>query len=461
MNLISISWKNIIAKPLSTALNIVLLSLGVSIILVLLLLSNQIEEKLTRNSDGIDLVVGAKGSPMQLILASIYHIDYPTGNIYLKDAKKLAMNRLVRKVIPLAMGDSYQGFRIIGSSHDYPDWYKATLNDGKIWKNNYEVVLGYNAAKKTGIKIGDKFVGSHGITAGEMSHEEHPFLVTGVFEKSNTVVDNLILTSIESVWGIHGHEEEHGKSMSIPVSQKESAIDGNSKEQLLMNHHDSHEHPEALPSADANLLKVAADSLRRIKSILAKKGTFPEGDDDKEITSMLIQYSSPMGIIQMPRFINTTTSMQAASPSFEVTRLFSLIGVGASMIQGFAYLIIFIAALSIFIGLYNSLKERKYDLALMRSMGASQQILFLGILVEGLLVVLVGCLIGFVLAHGILEIIGIVYQKTSDAGLTGFLFLQDELYIFAGCMVLGVLASLIPAITAYKTDISKVLAKGE
>jgi len=113
MNLLILSWNYIKAKPLNTLLNTLLMGLGIAIILVLILLSTQLEENFDKNKRGVDLVVGAKGSPLQLILANIYHIDFPTGNIKLEEAKSLTRNRLIKSAIPLALGDNYQGFRIV------------------------------------------------------------------------------------------------------------------------------------------------------------------------------------------------------------------------------------------------------------------------------------------------------------------------------------------------------------
>jgi putative ABC transport system permease protein len=182
------------------------------------------------------------------------------------------------------------------------------------------------------------------------------------------------------------------------------------------------------------------------------------GDSTKEITAMLIQYRSPMGAIQLPRLINSQSKMQAASPAFETARLFSILGVGADILSAFAYVLIFISGLSIFIALYNSLKERKYDLAIMRSMGAGRSKLLVSILLEGLILTVLGCVIGLITAHATLQIMAGIVEETRKAGVTGLVFYADEWIILVGSLLLGLLCALIPAIEAYRTDISKVLA---
>src|SRR6187551_105518 len=208
MNLLTLVWNYLNARPLNTAINIVLLSLGIAVITILLLFNTQLEKKITENARGIDLVVGAKGSPLQLILCNIFHMDFPTGNIKLAEAEKISRNRLVKKAIPLALGDSYQTYRIIGTSRDYADLYKVELAQGEWWSKVFDVTIGANVADLSGLKIGDKFASAHGLVSGGHDHDDHQYVVRGVLKKSNTVIDNLILSNVESVWQMH-EEGEH------------------------------------------------------------------------------------------------------------------------------------------------------------------------------------------------------------------------------------------------------------
>ena len=411
MNLIALSWNYIKAKPLNMLLNMLLMGLGISIILVLILLSSQLENNLSKNKRGIDLVVGAKGSPLQLILANVYHIDFPTGNIKLSEAKDLSRNRLIAQTIPLALGDNYRGFRIVGTNHDYVKLYEASIAQGELWKNNLDVVLGAKVAEELKVKIGDRFYGAHGLSVADMDHDEIAYHIVGVLEKNNSVIDNLILTNIESVWAVHEHEDEHDDTHGLP----------------------------------------------QIGS--AYETGFPEGDEAAEITSMLVKFRSPMGAVTLPRTINANTNMQAASPAFETQRLFSLLGIGVDLLKAFAGIIIIIAGLSIFISLYNALKDRRYDLAIMRSLGASKTKLFFHVILEGVIITFLGGILGFLLGHGLTEFLAGMYEKSDDIGLTGLVFVNQELLVMLISIGIGVIASLIPAINAYKTDISEVLAK--
>ncbi|GAB1463362.1 ABC transporter permease [Pedobacter sp.] len=404
MNLFKLSWNNIWAKPLNAALNLLLIAFGTAILTVLLLASTQIENKLDKNSKDIDLVVGAKGSPLQLILSSIYYIDFPTGNIPMKEAKKLMKSPFVKRAVPLAMGDNYNGVRIVGTDSNYISLYGLKLQSGQFWKADLEATIGANVAATQNLKIGDKFHGGHGLTEMKDQHDDHTYTVVGILAPQQNVTDNLILTGIGSIWKMHGDAGESNE------------------------HHD-HE--------------GEADHAH---------------DDDREFTSLLIQYRSPMAVAMFPMMVNQTTNMQAASPAQESTRLFSLIGVGVDTLQWFALLIMFIAAISVFINLYNSLKERSYDLAIMRTLGASKGKLFSLIILEGLILTIIGTLIGIALGHGVLHLIG-NYQESSQAKMTGLLFIKEEIYLLIAGLAIGMVAAIIPAVQAYRSNLSNILAK--
>lgn len=405
MNALQISVKDLRANKLSALLNIMLVAFGIGILTVLLLAGKQINDKLESNAKDIDLVVGAKGSPLQLVLSSIYYIDFPTGNIPLKDARQLAANPLVKRAVPLALGDNYEGFRIAGTDTSFISLYGLTLQTGRFWKSQFEVTVGAGVAAKQHLKVGSRFYGAHGLTGNSDIHKTHAYTVTGIIKSQHNVVDNLVLTGIPSVWGMHEHEDEHP------------------------NHDVRPGQPE------------------------------PFENGEKEITSLLIQYRSPMSVVVFPRMVNQSTNMQAASPAMESARLFSLIGIGADTLQWFAVLIMLISGISVFISLYNSLKERRYDLAIMRTMGASRFSLLGIVTMEGMMLTLVGSVIGLVVGHTALELIG-HFQASNQARLNGWAFDGAEVYLLVTGLAIGLLAAIIPATQAYRTDIAKTLNQG-
>ncbi len=413
MNLFLLSVKNVFAKPLSSLLSILLFGFGVAIIVSILLTSSFLKKEISQNAKGIDLVVGAKGSPLQIILASIFHIDFPTGNISLKDANNLTRNRLVASAIPLSLGDSYQGYRIVGTTKAYPALYSVEIGNGEWFNSEMTATVGATVAQNLGIKIGDKLESAHGLAEGAGGHEEHPFTVVGIMQPSGSVIDQLILVSIQSVWQVHGEHREH-------------------------NHEEGSDLHEILP-LDRLGIEVTNEQL-----------------EEEDITSLLIKYRSPMAAVQLPRIVNGTSNLQAASPPYETARLFNIIGVGVDVVNVLGLVIIILSATSVFIALINSLKERKYELAIMRSMGASQLKLFILILTEGFILTVVGSAFGFGLAHIGFVILADFMEQIQTSGM---FFVEDEYKVMLGSFVVGIFASIIPAFLAYKSDISETLSK--
>jgi putative ABC transport system permease protein len=397
VNLLTLSLSYLRARALNTALNVLLLALGVATITLLLLTMHQLEERMGRDARGIDLVAGAKGSPMQVILSAIYHLDVPTGNIPLAQAKELAKHRMVKKTIPLALGDSYKGFRIVGTNHDYVAHYGGRPAAGRLWEKPMEVVIGANVAQRLGHGVGTKIIGAHGIADAGSEHEDAPYQVVGVLAASGTVLDRLVLTSIESVWLVH--DEHQGTDATVT-------------------------------------------------------------EEDKEITALLIQYATPLAVAMLPRYINQNSEMQAASPAYETARLFSVIGVGVDVLRGFALVLILSAGLSLFIALYNALAERRYDLALMRTLGASPAKLMALMLFEGVLLAGLGALLGLALGHALTEVLGHSLKAAQQVSVTGRLWVVEELWLIGIALAVGVVSALLPAWRAYRTDIAHTLARG-
>jgi putative ABC transport system permease protein len=400
VNLAALSLSYLRARPLATALSLTLLALGVGTIAMLLLVAGQLEERMQRDARGIDLVVGAKGSPMQLILSGIYHLDAPTGNIPLAAAQAFAKNRLVKRAIPLALGDGWKGFRIVGAGPDYAAHYGARLKAGRLYEKPMEAVLGAEVAARTGAGVGAAFVGAHGVGGEGVVHGEAPYTVVGVLAPSGAVLDRLVLTSIESVWRVH---EEHHE----PADEEER---------------------KAL-------------------------------EEDREVTVVLLQYASPLAAATLPRSINAQSELQAASPAYETARLFRIVGFGVEALRAFAAVLMLAAGFSVFIALFNALEERRYDLAVMRTLGASPARLFGLLLAESALLSLAGAALGLALGHAFAAAFGAWLQAERQAAVTGLAWDWEELWLVALSLAIGVLAALLPAWRAYRTDVSRILAQ--
>ena len=430
MNLLKISTNNLKDKPLTTSLSILLMALGIAIISLLLLAGKQIEEKFSRNVAGIDMVVGAKGSPLQLILASIYQIDSPTGNISIEEANRLTRSPLVKSTIPLSMGDSYKGYRIVGSNEKYLAHFQAEFESGKVFSQAMEMVVGSKVAKNLSLKVGDAFSSQHGFDGEGEAHKEKQFKVVGVLKTTNSVLDALLITPLESVWAVHDehHEEEVGKGANALKLLEEDNENVGANNIRPHDEHDEHD--------------VGANSIR----------------PSQEITSLLVKFRNPAMGMMMARSINQNSTLQTATPAIEINRLFALLGVGVDALKWIALVIIIVSGLSVFVSLYNSLKERKYEMALMLSMGASRTKLFLLLLLEGLIISVIGFIIGIFLSRVGLWIMSENVEQNFHYDFNVLSLLTEEFYLFLGALFIGLLAAAIPSLGIYNINISKTLA---
>lgn len=389
-----IAWRNVGLKKLQTALSLVLLAFGVGLVSLLMLSEKQLSETFNRNIDDIDLVLGAKGSPLQLILANVYHVDAPTGNIRLADAEKVIRHPYIAEGIPLAYGDNYRGFRIVGSTDAYTAHYGAAWASGRTFERSFEVVVGAKVAETTGLKAGDEFFSAHGLQDETDVHTDKVFTVVGVLEPSGTVLDQLLLCTISTIWEVHAG---HGESIA------------------------------------------------------------PE---DREITAVLLKKRNPLAVLTIPNTIRET-NMQVALPSIEINRLTQNFGIGMNTLRAIALLIMLISFASIFISVYDNLLARRYELALMRTMGGSRRGLFLLLLLEGGILSTGGSLLGLVFSRVGLVVLAQLVEDKFRYDWSGIGLLEGEMLLAGLAIFVGLVAAAIPGISAVKMDTSRTLSEAQ
>ena len=397
MRTIALAWRYLVSRPLAALLNLLLLTLGLASITFVVIVSDQVTRAFQRDLAGIDLVVGAKGSPMQLILAGVFHIDVPPGNIALADAQALAKRPQVAQLIPISLGDSFRSARIVGTTPDYLQLYKATVAEGTVWKGPMEAVVGAHAARSTGLRAGTSFMGTHGLGASGHTHGDTPYRVTGVLAPCGCVLDRLILTATESVWQVH---------------EKAIAVDASDRKAL---------------------------------------------EEAREITMALVRYKSPLAAASFPRIVNTQTEMQAAAPAIEVTRLLRMLGVGSEVLQGVGAVLLLTAALSVFIALWTAVRERRADLAMLRMLGASPWQVAALVLAEGLWLAGLATVLGLACGHALAGLVGSVLQAQQSLPLSGWQWVAAEAWIPVAALATAGLAALIPAVHAYRVDVNRLL----
>ena len=397
MKTIALSWRYLWSRPLGAALNVLLLSLGLASITFLLLVSFQLDKAFEKDLAGIDVVVGAKGSPMQLILCGVFHIDVPPGNIPLKALKALEKNPLIASVIPLSLGDNLRGFRIVGSSHDYLTHYAATLAQGRVWDAPMQVVVGSIVAKKLGLQVGNSFVGSHGLGAGGHLHGDNPYQVVGILQPSGTVLDRLIVTDTASVWKVH----------------------------------------EDYSAVDAEDRKIM--------------------EDEREVTMALIHYKTPLAAMSFPRMVNTSTEMQAASPAVEISRLLNMLGIGTDVLRAFAGVLLLTAGLSVFIALWSAVRERRSDLALLRMLGAPPGKIAALLMGEALWLGVMSAALGVAGGQALTALIGWMLQLDNSLLIGGLVWPVELLWVPALACGVSLAAAILPAAGAYRVSVLELL----
>lgn len=393
----ALSLRYMCSSPVSALLHVLLLSLGLGSITMVLLVSDQIDRAFARDVQGIDLVVGAKGSPLQLILAGVFHIDAPPGNIPLAEVQSLQRHPLVAQVIPLSLGDSMGGYRIVGTTADYLTHYQATLSQGQVWAAPMQAVLGAQVAQRSGLALGAQFLGTHGLGAGGHAHGDTPYQVVGLLAPCQCVLDRLVLTALESVWHVHEHA-----------------------------------------------LATDQDDLQALKQ-------------EREVTLTLLRYRSPMAAVTLPRLINASTPLQAAAPALELTRLLRLLGVGTEVLRGFGVLLLLAAGLSVFIALWSAVRERRADLALLRLLGAPPARVATLLLCEALWLALLATVCGLLAGHMGAEFVGWLLEADRSLPITGWYVSPKEWLVPLLAVAVATLAASLPVLTAYRFDVAELL----
>ncbi len=460
MYVLRLAFLQLTSRTANSLISLLLFAIGMAMISFLILANKQLEEQVAGNLAGIDLVAGAKGSPLQIILSSVMHIDYPTGNISLAEAERLSRHPQVRQTIPIALGDNFMGHRIVGTTHDYAALYNARLLEGVWYDRALEVTLGYQAAKRTALNIGDTFIGVHGFQTTGHAHHDHEYTVTGIMGRTGTVIDRLILTSVESVWKVHhqdfcdDHDHDHHNHTAHHEDHSHEHVEHHHDDHG--HHHDDHNNTDDLDEI-RRLVEAGEDISAEEMALFqqAVMGTeLVSTTDGPEITAMLIMYQGPGGAIQLPRHINENTNMQAASPAMELNRLFTLLGYGFNTMKALAWTIILISAINVFIHLFNTLRQGLFQMALMRVMGAGKGTIFMLILSQGILLATGGWVLGLILSRLIWLLLPVMQLFQSHVGLG---IQASELSLLLYAVISGTLAAFFPALIAYKTDVHYTL----
>jgi putative ABC transport system permease protein len=400
VSLARLAWTYLWARPLVAALNLAMVALGVGAMVLVTLVSEQLQDRAQRDVAGIDLVVGAKGSPLQLILTGVFHVDVPTGNVPLATVAQLRGHPLVAQAVPLSLGDALQGHRIVGTEPAYAQWYGAELDAGRWWEAPMQAVLGAQAARATGLLPGGTFAGTHGLGASGEVHAEAPYTVSGVLRACGCVLDRLVLTSTESVWVVHE---------KTTLGEEASADD---------------------------------------RAALAA---------ERDVTMVLVRYRTPLAAVTLPRWVNAQAGLQAGVPALEAARLFRNLGFGLDLLRAFAAAWLVMAGLSIFVALAHAVREREPDLAMLRMLGAPPARVAALVAWEALWLAALGVLAGLAAGHLATHLIGWISWDGRSLPLSGLWLSAQEPLLVTGVFALALLAVALPVWRVMRLDVTLLL----
>ena len=403
MNFFFMAWQYLKFRWLVSLLTIFGISTGVALVCAVLALRHESERALSRDAGLYDLVAGGKGSPLQLVLSSVYHLDSPTGNIPYKEYERIRSDPRVEWAAPVGLGDNYLGYRIIGTEKhffDLPDREGNLffeLAEGDVFQDRFDVVLGSQVAQASGLKIGDSFFGTHGLieVAGAEVHRDFPYRVSGILAPSGTAQDRAIFGTLKSVWEIHETED-----------LLHSAIQGSA---------------------------IMADHKTR------------------ETTAILVRLETPGLRLWMADEIREGTDGIAAIPINEIMRFQQgILGPVQQILLAIAGVVVAVSCLTVLITLHQAAERRRRDIAILRSLGAYRREVATLVFSEGLLLTGGGILLGLLIGHGGMAIAVDYFREATGLILNPWRIPSDELYALLIMALSGALASTFPAISSYR-----------
>jgi putative ABC transport system permease protein len=425
MSLFKIAWRSIQQRGLASALTGFSMALGVALVVAVLVIHHVVADSFRRNAGlGYDIIVGAKGGRLQLVLNTVYHLSSPVENIpysLLKEFTEGEFKPYVAKAIPYCLGDNYQGYRVVATNPDLLDdevspGRKYAFAQGRNFKQDapFEAVAGAVAAGKLGLKLGDTFQPAHGVIDDDQGVKHDAFTVVGILEPTGTPNDRALFINMEGFYVLENHAK--------PVPGAEPA-------KHHEEHHEEHDHFTPLP------------------------------EGQRELTAILIRSSTPAAAIFLPNRINEGNQAQAVLPIREIRSLFDVIVEPIEwLLLGLTVLIVVVSGIGILVSIYNSMSDRRREIAVMRALGARRATVMSIVLLESILLSLGGGAFGWLLGRGLIAALSPAIAAQTGVAIGLAPLLPAELLLIPGLVILAAAVGYLPAMTAYRTDVARALA---
>ncbi|MFA6235824.1 MAG: FtsX-like permease family protein [Bacteriovorax sp.] len=401
-----LTYKSIKNRKFTSLLCILSIALSVTLFLGIERIRNGAREGFTNTISKTDLIIGAKGSPIQLLLYTVFHIGSAVNNIRMSTYEDIKNNRLVEWSIPISLGDAYKGFRVVATDENFFLHYRfrgdksIAFVEGKMPADTFDVVLGSDVAKKFKLKVGDPIVLSHGVSSESiLSHDDTPFHITGIAAPTQTPIDTAVFINLYGMEAMH-----FGWETGVPGG-------------------------------------TPVDPARFKK----------ENIQITQLTSFMVKLKSRIAVLKMRREIDLYEKepVMAIIPALALQEMWQTIGYVEQILFLVSLCVLLVGILSILISLYTSINERRREMAILRSLGASSRHVFGLLLYESSFLVLLGCVFGVASLYGVLIFVKPWLESNFSVYLEVQQLSRSEWYYLAGIFVAGTLAGLIPAIKAY------------
>ncbi len=455
------------------------MALGVMLVVAVLVIYNVVHQAFHRGGQGYDLIVGPpKGSNLDLVLSSVFYLSQPMStlpysvydDLYHERGTWLVDKSWVRDAVPVCLGDVYEDKRVVGTTSGMFDLKddkdlaifhfaqgKAFEDDEKSW---FTAVAGATAARQLGLKPGDKFRPTHDAGGGKPKHQHGEFTVVGILEPTGSPNDNVLFVNIEGFYRVGGHAGRAGGALmeAKPVTESGAAK------------------YEPKPADEPRNMSASSTGINRNGNVakLPAGGTpaaKPDEDHDedehlhtaipdsaKQVSAVLVCTRDPDQTLQLANEINKGKVAQAAIPMKEINTLFEkIVGNIELVLLVFAIMIVLVAGIGIMVSIYNSMNDRRQEIAIMRALGARRSTVMVVILLESILLSLGGGLLGLAMGHGLIAVAGPWIAERVNLPLSMLNFRFAELILVPGLIVLASIVGYLPALAAYRTDVGKSL----
>ena len=434
MPLWKIAYRSIQFRSVSSILTAFSMSLGVAIVVTVIVIHGVLDSSFKRSAQGYDLIIAAKGSHLDVVLSTVFYLREPVGEVpesYLRMFQRGQYSHLIEEAIPVSIGHHYRNAPIVGTDPDFftklkymgDQSYKFADGSNIKYDDPFSAVIGSRASKRTGLRVGDTFQPE--AAQGVICEAHEPFNIVGVLAPTGTPNDNAIFVHIDGFYDMHSHDHGHGH--------------GNSDE----------------PKHYSAILLMTKET------VVQPTGTMVDPNSENfNPAEMLTERSFVnIGAMELPGLLAKTTDVQAVKPVQEIAKLLSdIVGNVQIVLLILAVLVIVVAGIGMMVSIYNSMSERRQEIALMRALGARRLTVMTIILLESILLSLGGGILGVLFGHLLIGGMGPLISEHTGIVVRFWDFQVMEIILIPGLILLATIVGFLPAAVAYKQDVATSLA---